>query len=56
MIFGGEALSFGGWSDRYRRHAEPRAQLVNMYGITETTVHVSYLALDRTTRRRCAAA
>ncbi|MGW5338681.1 non-ribosomal peptide synthase/polyketide synthase [Rhodococcus pyridinivorans] len=47
VIFGGEALDPGklaGWFDRYRDDA-PR--LVNMYGITETTVHVSFLALTR---------
>src|SRR5690606_2975526 len=47
VIFGGEALDLrqlGGW---YDRHAEDAPLLVNMYGITETTVHVSYLALDR---------
>ncbi|MEV5831906.1 condensation domain-containing protein, partial [Spirillospora sp. NPDC052242] len=29
------------------RHQENAPTLVNMYGITETTVHVSYIALDR---------
>ncbi len=46
VIFGGEALDLrrlGAW---YARHAEDAPRLVNMYGITETTVHVSYLALD----------
>ncbi|MFF0543426.1 non-ribosomal peptide synthase/polyketide synthase [Nocardia thailandica] len=41
VIFGGEALEpqrLAGWFDRYG--VTPR--LVNMYGITETTVHVSY--------------
>jgi len=28
----------------YQRHAEHAPQLINMYGITETTVHVTYLA------------
>ncbi|HEU4834641.1 MAG TPA: amino acid adenylation domain-containing protein, partial [Pyrinomonadaceae bacterium] len=40
VIFAGEALelqSLAGW---FERHAE-RPQLVNMYGITETTVHVT---------------
>jgi amino acid adenylation domain-containing protein len=40
VIFGGEALeleSLGGW---FTRHADG-PQLVNMYGITETTVHVT---------------
>jgi amino acid adenylation domain-containing protein len=44
VVFGGEALeptSLGPW---YRRHGES-ATLVNMYGITETTVHVTYRPL-----------
>ena len=28
-----------------KRHGEERPQLVNMYGITETTVHVTYRRL-----------
>ena len=42
VIFGGEALepkSLRGWVER---HGDERPQLVNMYGITETTVHVTY--------------
>ncbi|WP_433198875.1 non-ribosomal peptide synthase/polyketide synthase [Nocardia sp. CA-107356] len=45
VIFGGEALEpqrLGGWFARHP-HA-PR--LVNMYGITETTVHVSYRRIE----------
>ncbi|WP_406826315.1 amino acid adenylation domain-containing protein [Pedobacter sp. KACC 23697] len=40
IIFGGEALSPGklsAWKERY-----PATRLINMYGITETTVHVTY--------------
>ena len=47
VIFGGEALAPVRLEDWYRRHPETAPVLVNMYGITETTVHVSYLALDR---------
>ncbi|MFF2656133.1 amino acid adenylation domain-containing protein [Kitasatospora sp. NPDC058032] len=47
VVFGGEALELGRLDDWYERHAEDAPTLVNMYGITETTVHVSYLALDR---------
>ncbi|MGU3587368.1 amino acid adenylation domain-containing protein, partial [Rhodococcus sp. C26F] len=46
VVFGGEALDparLAGWFDRHP--ADP--QLVNMYGITETTVHVSYQPIDR---------
>src|SRR5258708_7210979 len=41
VIFGGEALDFEklGW---WFAHGERRAQLINMYGITETTVHSTY--------------
>ncbi|WP_157107052.1 AMP-binding protein, partial [Nocardia arthritidis] len=44
VIFGGEALDprrLGRW---YERHGAG-VELVNMYGITETTVHVSFLPL-----------
>ncbi|MCP2339577.1 non-ribosomal peptide synthetase [Actinomadura rupiterrae] len=47
VIFGGEALELGRLDDWYSRHAENAPTLVNMYGITETTVHVSYIELDR---------
>jgi amino acid adenylation domain-containing protein len=45
MVFGGEALdpqSLGRWAER---HGAERPRLVNMYGITETTVHVTYRPL-----------
>ena len=47
VIFGGEALDLGRLDDWYQRHAADSPVLVNMYGITETTVHVTYVALDR---------
>ncbi|AHH97301.1 non-ribosomal peptide synthase/polyketide synthase [Kutzneria albida] len=47
VIFGGEALDPRRLAQWYSRHAEDAPLLVNMYGITETTVHVSYVALDR---------
>ncbi|MEU1282734.1 amino acid adenylation domain-containing protein [Kitasatospora sp. NPDC005856] len=47
VVFGGEALELARLDDWYDRHAEDAPTLVNMYGITETTVHVSYIALDR---------
>ncbi|XRQ13791.1 amino acid adenylation domain-containing protein [Actinomadura welshii] len=47
IVFGGEALELGRLEDWYARHPEDAPTLVNMYGITETTVHVSYMALDR---------
>nr|WP_237088672.1 amino acid adenylation domain-containing protein [Paenibacillus larvae] len=47
VIFGGEALELSRLEDWYRRHPENAPRLINMYGITETTVHVSYLELNR---------
>ncbi|MEV6767679.1 non-ribosomal peptide synthase/polyketide synthase [Nocardia sp. NPDC051030] len=41
VIFGGEALEPQRLRDWFARHPQGPA-LVNMYGITETTVHVSY--------------
>ncbi|MFB1485352.1 amino acid adenylation domain-containing protein, partial [Corallococcus sp. RDP092CA] len=45
VVFGGEALEFGSLRPWYARHADDAPVLVNMYGITETTVHVTYRAL-----------
>lgn len=45
VIFGGEALELGRLDDWYERHADDTPRLINMYGITETTVHVSYKEL-----------
>ncbi|MBV8997008.1 MAG: AMP-binding protein, partial [Pseudonocardiales bacterium] len=47
VIFGGEALDLGRLEQWYVRHPATAPVLVNMYGITETTVHVTYLALDQ---------
>ncbi|MGW5645159.1 amino acid adenylation domain-containing protein [Saccharopolyspora sp. NPDC003752] len=47
VVFGGEELSpamLQPWFDRY---GDTRPQLVNMYGITETTVHVTLRPLER---------
>ena len=45
VIFGGEALDFGRLAPWFARHGDTQPQLVNMYGITETTVHVTYRPL-----------
>jgi amino acid adenylation domain-containing protein len=44
VIFGGEMLDIRtlGWWKRF-----PQLKLINMYGITETTVHVTYRLLQR---------
>ena len=47
MIFGGEALELSRLDAWYRHQDDDAPRLVNMYGITETTVHVSFFALDR---------
>ncbi|WP_316528802.1 non-ribosomal peptide synthase/polyketide synthase [Kitasatospora brasiliensis] len=49
VVFGGEALDVTRLTDWYRRHPEDAPRLVNMYGITETTVHVTHIVLDRAT-------
>jgi len=46
VIFGGEALDFASLAPWFARHGDERPQLVNMYGITETTVHVTYRRLS----------
>jgi arthrofactin-type cyclic lipopeptide synthetase C len=47
VIFGGEALEVSGLRAWYERRSNQETRLINMYGITETTVHVSYRALER---------
>ena len=42
VIFGGEALEFQSLRPWFERYGDLRPQCVNMYGITETTVHVTY--------------
>ena len=42
VIFGGEALDFQSLRPWFERHGDQRPRLINMYGITETTVHVTY--------------
>ncbi|EXL31150.1 Syringopeptin synthetase C [Pseudomonas syringae pv. syringae str. B301D-R] len=46
VIFGGEALETAMLKPWYARQANAGTQLVNMYGITETTVHVTYYPLQ----------
>jgi aspartate racemase len=57
VIFGGEALDVARLRGWVERHGCTRPRLVNMYGITETTVHVTCAVLaeaeivEATTRR-----
>src|SRR5262249_7814767 len=47
VIFGGEALDVHSLAPWFERHGDRKPRLVNMYGITETTVHVTYRPLTR---------
>jgi amino acid adenylation domain-containing protein len=42
VVFGGEALDVAELAPWFDRFGDRRPELVNMYGITETTVHVTY--------------
>lgn len=42
VIFGGEALELQTLRPWFERHGDQHPRLINMYGITETTVHVTY--------------
>ena len=46
VIFGGEALEIPSLAPWWARHGDERPLLVNMYGITETTVHVTWRPLS----------
>jgi amino acid adenylation domain-containing protein len=43
VIFGGEALDFQVLKEWVERRGDESPQLINMYGITETTVHTTYM-------------
>src|SRR5437868_7459381 len=47
VIFGGDALDFTSLQPWFERYGDERPRLVNMYGITETTVHVTRYEIDR---------
>lgn len=47
VIFGGEALDCRMLLSWFDRHPESECRLVNMYGITETTVHVTAETITR---------
>ncbi|HTY94111.1 MAG TPA: amino acid adenylation domain-containing protein [Steroidobacteraceae bacterium] len=47
VIFGGEALDHASLAPWFGRHGDQTPRLVNMYGITETTVHVTYRPLSK---------
>jgi len=47
VIFGGEALEVQSLRPWLERYGDAKPQLVNMYGITETTVHATYRRIRR---------
>jgi amino acid adenylation domain-containing protein/non-ribosomal peptide synthase protein (TIGR01720 family) len=47
VIFGGEALELQSLAPWFDRHGDDHPRLVNMYGITETTVHVTWRPIGR---------
>jgi natural product biosynthesis luciferase-like monooxygenase protein/amino acid adenylation domain-containing protein len=47
VIFGGEALNPRSLRSWVERHPLDYPKLINMYGITETTVHVTFREIDR---------
>ena len=46
VVFGGEALEVKSLRPWFERFGDQAPQLINMYGITETTVHVTYRLLS----------
>lgn len=46
VIFGGEALEVSALRPWYERDLNRKTRLINIYGITETTVHVTYCPLE----------
>ncbi len=53
VIFGGEALQYRKLAPWFQRHGDTAPQLVNMYGITETTVHVTYRPIKLSKPSQC---
>jgi amino acid adenylation domain-containing protein len=47
VVFGGEALEYASLRPWFRHALNPQTHLINMYGITETTVHVSWREISR---------
>src|SRR6185312_272393 len=52
VIFGGEALDVASLKPWYEQNNGGPARLINMYGITETTVHVTYRPLEQVDTER----
>ncbi|HEX7029136.1 MAG TPA: amino acid adenylation domain-containing protein, partial [Gammaproteobacteria bacterium] len=47
IVFGGEKLDFASLAGWIERHGDEAPELINMYGITETTVHVTFRPVRR---------
>ncbi|OLS62233.1 non-ribosomal peptide synthetase [Pseudomonas putida] len=47
VVFGGEALDVGSLQPWFERFGDQQPRLINMYGITETTVHVTYRPITK---------
>ena len=47
VIFGGEKLEFQGLERWFAQYGDGLPQMINMYGITETTVHTTYQRVTR---------
>ncbi len=47
VIFGGEALELQSLQPWFNRYGDQKPRLINMYGITETTVHVTYRPVNQ---------
>ncbi|ROL75561.1 non-ribosomal peptide synthetase [Pseudomonas vranovensis] len=47
VVFGGENLEVSSLAPWFERFGDEAPRLINMYGITETTVHVTYRPLSR---------
>lgn len=47
IMFGGEALNIQSLQPWLERYGDKKPYLINMYGITETTVHVTYRPITR---------
>ncbi len=47
VVFGGEALNVQNLKPWFERRGDENPQLINMYGITETTVHVTYRPITK---------
>ncbi|WP_440531934.1 amino acid adenylation domain-containing protein [Variovorax sp. YR566] len=56
IVLGGEALDMAALKPWYAQERNAGTRLVNMYGITETTVHVTYRVLEPADAERSAGA